>query len=701
MHSKFDSEYAWNDDSPQSNDTKSESVSRISLKGKTLNTGTYLSSGREVTLTSTCPQSDVLFRVIAEYFATEHFNKAGKGTKKRKMKAAHEFVLWLNDLHDKNQSLPNNVLGEFQTYIVKKYKIKPHSSGASEINSILNAALDTIDLRSNYNWIKALLRRSKFISHSQVDDKQSSTLTSWFQNSHISKPGNIHGIEALISPKRLIESFRLVISELLTMIMDAREAINNHSEKRSISKLLQNNKSNWSQPDRQIWADDLYATIGRDGTSAELKLISEIDLLKISFRKGHKAINGLGVYATRYVWFGKGVLERASEFEQILAAWLISSLSVQPEDVWKLSSKNIRLLDGFDDNEFGFQIAYRKGRGKKVSKPYTTDVVSSQSPHGKALLRYFELQTSNQDTLFDRLIRAKSLSNPYAPVQRIMPAFSTLLVELISSDLFQERASRSSKKYKSSLLFHKALIRLFSPDAITHSSWKMLKLTQGLNDDVELSTYHKEYEYALPDFWFWNEHIKNTANHAQSDNYREHDILISRSHTSAVEGSYYMTDENKDWVNQAGRATRLVLNDIESSVFKPNLTKVHSEIANAKGRVKIMKSLNAKDGQVKSIHSSIEVDEYDEPDAIVVIENVETAVYFLHYISEVESQYKKLREENANYFYFECLPTSEWMSHALSMMSDKVTKEAKDMYKKVQNNMPRLFGPEMLQKGIQ
>jgi hypothetical protein len=34
---------------------------------------------------------------------------------------------------------------------------------------------------------------------------------------------------------------------------------------------------------------------------------------------------------------------------------------------------------------------------------------------------------------------------------------------------------------------------------------------------------------------------------------------------------HYLTDANKDWVNQNGRITRAVLLDIERYVYRPNL----------------------------------------------------------------------------------------------------------------------------------
>lgn len=701
MVSEYETDFAWKDDSVTNDTDTRQVVSRLPYTGKVLDTGRHLASNRAVILISECPNAAFLLKVIAEYLASEHFNKSTIGTQNRKLKAAHEFITWLNHLHTGGHPIPPNVLGDFQSFIVNTYQVQPHSSGATEIHAILNYALENEDLKHKYNWLRALIKRSKFISHSEVEGKKSATILTWFQNSHISRPGNMNGLEAIISPKRLIDSFRMVISEVLLTLMAARESIYKHPKRQRIEKLLASYKKAWSQQKKQLWADDLYLCIKQKNIEEELDLLCQLDLLKGSFRRGEKDINGVNIYATRYMWFGPNLLLKATEFEQVLAAWLISSLSVQPEDVWKLSVKNIRMLEDTYNSEIGLQIAYRKGRGKKVSKPYTTDIVSSQAPHGKALIRFYELQKRNQDELFDGLVRSKSVTNPYAPVKRVEPSFSTLLIELVNSTAFKKRISHSSKKYKVSLLFHNALINLFNSNAITHSSWKGIKTKQGFKgDEVSLKTYYENYEFALPDFWFWNEHIKNTANHAESDQYRENDILINRSHSSAVEGSSYMTEQNKDWINQTGRATRLVLYDIESSVFKPNLSKVRDEITNRKTRLKIMKSLNASDGNVKSVHSNKDIDEANEPDAIVVIDNTETAVHFLHYIEQVKVHYKKLRENNANFLYFECLPTSEWMSHALDIMSNEVVLEAKTAYNKIKETLPNLFESELAQRGI-
>ncbi|UPR51981.1 hypothetical protein ITG09_15120 [Vibrio cyclitrophicus] len=158
-----------------------------------------------------------------------------------------------------------------------------------------------------------------------------------------------------------------------------------------------------------------------------------------------------------------------------------------------------------------------------------------------------------------------------------------------------------------------------------------------------------------------------------------------------------MTDQNKEWVNQNGRITRIVLDDIEHHAYKPNIntalnlarerrlqTQIMQETANQEVRINPL-------GQVITT-STEEMTTSDKQSLHIVWDTPETVVYFLHYLSEAERQANRLIEHALQYFERTVLPDAEWMSSLLNNgLSPKTIRLGKKSYKKLHEVLPPLF----------
>lgn len=99
-----------------------------------------------------------------------------------------------------------------------------------------------------------------------------------------------------------------------------------------------------------------------------------------------------------------------------------------------------------------------------------------------------------------------------------------------------------------------------------------------INPRCDVEGYRSNSEKIVPLAFFTFTHIKNTAVHANTDRYRDSDLVNGNSHNSSTEKKCYLTDDNKDYVNRHGRLTRMILNDMALSIFRPSIEKAELNV---------------------------------------------------------------------------------------------------------------------------
>ncbi|HEY8260632.1 MAG TPA: hypothetical protein VIG55_05430 [Methylosinus sp.] len=267
------------------------------------------------------------------------------------------------------------------------------------------------------------------------------------------------------------------------------------------------------------------------------------------------------------------------------------------------------------------------------------------------------------------------------------------------SDKDLETAIREKiNQRKSSPIFLHAYKSMLSGTSENFGAWRE-KHSGGFNE------YKLNVERPLPIALFGPTHIKNSAVHAKSDRYREGDLINQNSHSNQTEKMHYLTDANKDWINQNGRITRAVLYDIERYVYRPNLNAAIQQAHENLIRTRVISVLDAGIDGTNEVRINplgcIDFGDIEtegtliDADSIVVLDTPETVINMLHYISEAERQKDILIANSLSFFERTVLPTVEWMDTVMSKMSTASVKQGECTYENVKGILPPLFLNEL------
>jgi hypothetical protein len=253
-----------------------------------------------------------------------------------------------------------------------------------------------------------------------------------------------------------------------------------------------------------------------------------------------------------------------------------------------------------------------------------------------------------------------------------------ILLDIWQLDSFQKKVHSEFERAQASSVFLSAMLALKQGGHCYRDFTR--KTGKGLEE-------YRMSKRPLPIQLFTLTHIKNTSVHAESDQYREADLVNQHSHTSLTEKIAYMTDKNKEWVNQAGRITRLVLNDLQHVVFQPSVTLIKNNVRDLELRTKLVEATNNQDISVKSLKDiSIEI---ESNNTFVVLDTTDSALYLLHYITQVEDNFHNLLSIRPDMVERALIIKLEWATRTLSRM--KSAASARQIYSKMASHLPPLF----------
>lgn len=688
------SEFAWDNTNLANTFSKNRPQDPVPLPVDTnrINTGAYLASARITELTNQHDKATLIFKLLRLYLTTPQFNKIKEQSRQGYLNAIHYFVTWLNT----KDNVSNTVVKDFETEQVNHKKIKPESTGATEILFCMKHALAKSSLAgSDLKFISAVINKSNLIPNSNVSTKQA-TLTGYFlEHSWIeSEIGNKQFLK-LASPKRLIESFRIVVSESLFYLKKFGELLKQSSDFNNL--VLNNSDDIYTQ--RNELADLISKKVVLDDLKRPADIFSNILLIdgtRVKFEA--QILNNLSkgkpapvksIIKTQ-VFINNSFGEVISELEQLLMAFLCASYCVQPEDIFKLRKKHFAVARNTRNEPRNISINYFKGRS---GGNHDTPVISMRHSAGRAIYQYLDSIPENQEHLFSQKLDRVKFSTYSIHSVKNDNSISGFLVRLWRSNHFRSQVIPVLNTEGKSTLFLDCISAISSPKAIPFSTWK--KKNMGLYED-----YINSSVFTQPVYLFWLAHIKNSAVHANSDKYRDGDIKNFNSHTSLTEKTNYLGSDNPEFVNQAGRISRAVLQDIESSVYQPNLDKLQSKIHDKNIRSHLVKITENDDLSVKAIaqeDNTYVSSEFDFDD-IRIIESKETVVQMLHYIAQADKYSEQLKKMNPDFFYFTVLVNVEWHKYVLSELfspkSDAFI-QGKSTYENIKKHLPDLFTNEL------
>jgi hypothetical protein len=655
--------------------------------------------------------SKYIFAVIVAALESEWFQNLGKYSHLGILSALKIFIRWINNenLNDDNRY---SILKKFESHRVNECFVKAQSTGLNHILNLLNAGVHSQDISNEMvGYIHILLTTTKL---SLYEERQPNSLNRYFGSIHWMREslGESDYLK-LESPKRLILSFSVTIATILLFIQNQKKLA---KELLSSDTFFKDEDTLSVRAQNQFYCGNLFFKLCRFDENNEpsdnltklmiLDFVPTRNLLKLNHLwkltedDNHKIyncrLNGKQIFSKPNL-FDSESWTFPSHFEQFLFSWLCACQSIQPFAIPKLKSSNFIISKDQHGRPVFLQANYFKGRGGRI---HESPMLESRQIEAQAMLSYLQQFSNENIKLFNKDVH-KSINLSFG-----MNSISEQLAHLLQFEPLAEQISENLKHRQCSNLFAKAYLALYKEKEFSFSKWmngqQLKKCT-----DWSRKKYISEIKKPLPTNLFGLSGIKNSAVYSRSDIYRDNDLINQNSHTPLTEKISYLTDANKDWVNQNGRITRMVLNDIEHYVYKPNINAALAKFQDLQLRTRVVDVLstgisNDADIRINKLGQYLDNlinDDYElnkEPDDIIVVDTVETVVNMLHFITETERQLDSLANNALAFFEQTILPTAEWMQTLLEeKLSPKVVRQGKSSYSEIRNILPPLFQNEL------
>lgn len=625
-----------------------------------------------ISLDQKCKYSLILFKAFVIAFSGDQFLSLTEQSKSTYFDIIRKFFEWLSASGYIFKDISRfDVFKEYEKYYLNDLGLK--SSPVGILNSVVGESLSGYDLDEfSYNYIKGLIA---FSVPNKVDSPVSKTLSSWFELPWLRSIIGEDAYLQLESPKLLLKSFRITIATTLLYLLDIRDEWNSHPGI-NFDTSCKNWIYDWNSQliNKMVKFDEHGRTQSYLGASLVDDLVKTAfanefkDMMVNEFKKNKRPISRTKLCATFAVpvFFHPNYIDKYSEVEELLCSWLVACEGIQPSDIHKLKINNYARECSKSGRLIALQCKYYKGRSGALHQP---NILLASDSWTQALDAYLcGLNSVNLFNIKSCLIKHTSFSS-----------YSTILgfiYKIWNQPSFKEKLNRQLSRGKSTTLF------LDAYSALEYSD----KNYYRIKNDVKSRENLKESR-PLPKFIFTLTHIKNTAVHAGTDNYRVSDLVNFNSHSSNTEKLSYLTDSNKDWVNKSGRITRIVLQDLQDVVFQPSISKISQSIKDLELRTKISNLEGVDEIKIHGLRSNpIERNDANE---IVVIDTLDAALYFIHYISQAEKYLPDLIRVRPDYVRLTLIIQVEWMTKTLTRM--RATSNAYKVYKTIASNLPQIF----------
>ena len=355
-------------------------------------------------------------------------------------------------------------------------------------------------------------------------------------------------------------------------------------------------------------------------------------------------------------------------------AWLVACEAVQPTDIPKLKTTDYAHEFNQSGRLIAMECCYYKGRASSTRQPA---ILMASDCWTKAQYRYLTgLPVSSPVFQFNVMSEKAMPDIREGFAQQGDISFLWRIWELPS---VKRRIDAALRRAGASSIFLDAAL------ALTQGSEPVGIFAKTSENNI--GAYRESVARPLPQNIFSLTHVKTTAVHAGSDRYRDGDLINHHSHTSATEKHAYLTDANKDFVNRAGRVTRLVLNDLQNVVYQPSVSAMAAAVNDLELNTRVVEATGSEDIRVYSLDQSIERIQND--DIILVPDTVEQALLFIHTIAEAETRLPQMLAVRPDWVERTLLIRVEWMTRNLARMRSAA--EAQKQYADLKPHLPNLF----------
>ncbi len=378
-----------------------------------------------------------------------------------------------------------------------------------------------------------------------------------------------------------------------------------------------------------------------------------------------------------------------SNTEYILFGWLMAYQTVQPSDISKLSSKDFQFIRRRNGKTTHIDLKYFKGRAGKI---HSVKMLKTNTDLGKAVLNFLQDKGDfSMDKNSLRISSSLSISNG-SPVTKFMLFCQKFLREKIDENLAIENASS---------VFLDAMASLIEKGVIYNKNKYKTPEYYRVNVDTPL----KKTIFSLTA-------IKNSSIHSRSDTFTPTQLLNYHSHTNKVERKSYLSEQNEEWLNNCGRVTRAVMQDLTVNLFRTSKNEKQifnsefikfSKIIDAKrddilSRMKLITGKN--NGRVDELgltHLDNQTEHLEPHDTIYLVDSKETVMKLKYYQAEVRKKHHLLIDNAPEFLLFTVLPTVEWIEVLFEQKKfcKKTLSQGNALYKRYKDILPPLFTPQI------
>ena len=660
----------------------------------------------------------IIYKAMIAAYNCAFFDKSAAVTSKDVFsQAAKPFVEWLNNHKIENRY---EIFKFYETDRMDELQNHGGQSPLNKLNTIMGYAIESDSLRNElspdeYAYLIEL-RKTKPTPHLNKTQKSLAGYfgeCDWLRRDDIGIGRELY--TSLASPKLAMNSLSLTAATVILELKVYKDELQNlvKTLKPQLSPWLAIESNNSRSEKQKAIGNIIYLMLStyheQDNPSSTLKAALEVLILSnacslaayntiatalesqgecdslflnkhrdkikvnVDFAKSNCTASLVGALLS-IEWI-KGVLNNDSskaltDVERLMFAWLMASLTVQPSDIPKLRHCDFRkmMVGGRVTN---IECEYFKGRAKVF---HTTRALSARTPEGQALLIFLEQQDGDLPFWTKQGLY---ISNK---INSILGIYNSLL----KIDELSEKLKVAHENQQLPHLIPQAICALISngvhPANIIENPKKIPSAERNKLVAQSISPCQGTI--------FGLQAIKNSAVHAFSDPYTLHYLINRNSHSNKTEKASYLTEENEEWVNNAGRITREVMLDLIHNVFNLNFDRdnvaqvaafnsefmaVTDLIANKHEEMNAR--LRVVTGQVKGRVNEVgmmalsEQKENEALSPITVSDSPVTILKMHNYLHEFKKNYKKLLTHNPEYLFKSVLPTVEWLEDTLPKMS--------------------------------
>jgi len=668
------------------------------------------------------------------YFYTEGF---ANNRKREFITVITTFIDFLNEYQfDSNTRV--GILKDYETYRVSVEKLKPQSTGLKCISCAIREAI-------NFDGFQRLLNDSEYAylytltktKPAPDDNVVQVTLTDWIGSHTWLRRDDVgigHNLYASLgSPKTVITSFRITIVTALREIQQTKDTLIHFF--RSCGVTLDNLP--------EIQSENEFDSPKKFQQFYRRFLLSILNLLRTKYHEYNKDKKNIQFafklvlaelvqhHSQDYVyqcfilnkeitvWNNRQCIARTSkneatfslsflrklilfantssdlmsvptcQAENICFSWIMAYQTVQPSDIFKLSSNDFKFIRRRGGEITHIDLEYYKGRSGRLHQVKTLE---TKTYIGKAVLQFLQDKKKfNQNS---------PLLESAPKLETGMGAPASMLLKLCGNQLRDKIEEKLGTEFASSVFLDSTMALLSFGNRYNQKIHKSIK------------NYRTKVNKPLNKSYFSLTAIKNSSIHARSDSFTPTQLLNYHSHSNDTERKSYLSRHNEEWINNCGRITRAVMQDLLVNLYRAN--DKDQKLFNNEF-IKASVTIDSKKDDVLSRMKLVtgkqngKIDDFGFTDlatcsesngqynTLYLVDCPETVMKLKHYLNEVRIKHSSLINNAPEFLLFTVLPTVEWIENIFEKKSfgKKSMTEGLEIYQRYKYILPPLFSAQM------